>query len=165
MLPQQLGHLGSNLQQVIGGSVCVFDFTGIASASYTEAYRQKRQNCLSIMKKFGFGQRLMETRINSEVSELINQARLIDGKPFDPKDVLHMCVVNVITSILFGQRFEFDDPRLKELVHLNHEAISNYVAEVEVFPILRFVPPFRQRLAKSVKSFRTLIAALQYRVS
>ena len=106
----------------------------------------------------------METRINGEVSELIKQAQLTDGKPFDPNDMLHMCVVNVITSILLGQRYKFEDPMLKELVHLIHESISNVVEEVEIFPILRFVPPFRGRMKKSTDALNTLLEALKLRV-
>ena len=88
---------------------CCSSFTeGVVHSPYNEQFRQKRQHYLSIMKQFGFVQRLMETRINGEVSELIKQARLFDGKPFDPNDLLLMCVVNVITFILLGKRYEFE---------------------------------------------------------
>jgi len=99
----------------------------------------------------------METRINGEVSELIKQARLTRGKLFDPNDLLHMCVVNVITSILLGKRYKYDDPMLKELVHVIHEVVNTIAAEVGLFPVLRFIPPIRKRVETSVDNFNKLM--------
>ena len=77
--------------------------TGINAAPYDEAFRRKHKLYLSILKEFGFGQRLMETRINVEVAEFIKQARLTDGKPFNPKELIHLCIMNINNSILIGR--------------------------------------------------------------
>ena len=106
----------------------------------------------------------METRINVEVSELIKQARLIDGKPFDPNEMLHMCVVNIIASILLGKRYEYEDPMLRELVRAIHESINMAVAEVALFPVLRFIPPFRERVRILIDKFDELMKLIVQQV-
>jgi len=139
--------------------------TGVIHSTYDNKFRHKHQLYLSILKQFGFGQRIMETRINSEVIELIKQARITGGKPFDPNDMLHMCVVNVITSIFLGRRFHFDDPLLKELVDAIHEVFMRFVKEVTLFPFLRFIPPFRERFKLSLDAANKLPQYIDRQVS
>lgn len=43
------------------------------------------------------------------------------GKPFDTKMILNSAVSNVICSILFGERFEYDDPVFLTLLKLMNE--------------------------------------------
>jgi len=142
----------------------VLAIPGIVIAPYDDKFRQKRQLYLSILKQFGFGQRIMETRINVEVTELIKQVRLIGGKPFDPNEMIHMCVVNVITSILLGKRYEYEDPTLKKLVHVIHDSITLSVLEITLFPFLRFIPPFRKRQKLSNDIFRILMELIEKQV-
>jgi hypothetical protein len=92
----------------------------------------------------------METRINVEVAEFVRQAKLKDGQPFNPKDMIHMCVVNVIISILVGRRYTYGHPNL---VHINdciRNAFNGIVQELELFPILQYVPPFRNRFQRYI---------------
>jgi hypothetical protein len=120
---------------------------------YNADFRHKRQLYLSILKEFGFGQRLMETRINVEVAEFVRQAKLKDGQPFDPNNLMHMCVVNIIISILVGRRYTYGHPNL---VHINdciRNVFNGIVQELELFPILQYVPPFRSRL----QQYRNLV--------
>ena len=106
----------------------------------------------------------METRINGEVSELIKQAQITGGVPFDPNDMLHLCVVNVIASILLGRRYNFDDPTLKTLQQTIHTSLSISVPEIELFPVLRFVPSLRKRWIASLDLSADTIALLAQEV-
>lgn len=122
--------------------------TGIAFPQYNAAYRQKRQLYLGILKEFGFGQRLMETRINVEVAEFIGQVKHKDGKPFDPTNMMHMCVVNVIISVLIGKRYPYGHPNLADINDRLRKAFGAVDLTLELFPILRYLPPFRARLQR-----------------
>ena len=70
--------------------------SGIIYAAYNEEFRSRHKLYLSILKTLGFGSNVMESRIHVEVSELLKQARLMEGRPFDPKDMIQRCVINVI---------------------------------------------------------------------
>jgi Cytochrome P450 len=118
---------------------------GLLSARYDITLRRKRQMYIWILKQLGFGQRHMEARINVEVAELVHQFRLTGGQPFDPRDVLHSCVVNVIHGLIFGYRYPQGHRDLAELRRCLHDVYESIVAEVELFSILRFFPFYRSR--------------------
>ena len=126
--------------------------TGILAGHYDADFRRRHRLYLSVLKQFGFGQRLMESRIQVEVSELVKQVRLTDGRPFDPQTVITRCVFNVISSIIFGHRYDYDSSALDELIHRTHECIASIVPELNWCPLLRFVPVFRRKLVAHVDS-------------
>jgi len=145
-------------------STCCRCNPGISSVNYDAEFRKKHQLYLSILKEFGFGQRLMETRINVEVAEFIIQARLIDGKSFDPKLLIHTSIVNVIASILLGRRYPSGHPTLVELTCRFQTFIESMVAELELFPSLRFVPPYRDRLRAFIAAHKSAEELVQHEV-
>ncbi|NWH76316.1 CP2F2 protein, partial [Piaya cayana] len=78
--------------------------------SHGELWKTMRRFTLSTLRDFGMGKRTVEFRILEEVNSLIKYFESHHGKPFDTKMILNNAVSNVICSILFGQRFEYDDP-------------------------------------------------------
>jgi len=138
---------------------------GIVSATYDAEFRNKHQLYLSILKEFGFGQRLMECRINVEITEFINQARLTDGKSFDPKLLIHTSVINVTGSILFGRRYPTGHPTLVDLKNRLEAFSKSMVTELELFPFLRFVPPYRGRLLTFIEVQKSLTELIQSQVT
>jgi Cytochrome P450 len=116
------------------------------------------------MKQFGYGHRIMESRICVEVVEVVHQARLFGGQPFNPNDLLPMCIVNVIIGIMLGRRYPFGDPALHQIVTANHEFMTNYVMELELWPILRFLPPFRGRLKNVLIAYATYMKSIEQEV-
>jgi cytochrome P450 len=90
----------------------------------------------------------METRINVEVTEFVRQAKLRDGQPFDPNSLMHTCVLNVILSILVGRRYTYGHPNLVHMNECIRNVLNGIVQELELFPTLQYVPPFRSRLQR-----------------
>ena len=148
-------------------------FIGIVACHYDSTFKSNRRLCLSILKQFGFGRRVMETRILTEVEDMINKVREQQGRPFDMQQLIMYCVANVIMSVLFGRRFEHSDPDLLQLISTIHEGISNVSVALELFPALRILPNFKKiiaialRTSKSVRSFvsNNTAACLQVRNS
>jgi Cytochrome P450 len=137
---------------------------GIINAQYNAAFRRKHQLYLSILKELGFGQRLMETRINVEVAEFIHQAKLKEGRPFNPKDVMHMCVVNIIISIFLGRRYPFGHPRLLHINDCIRKVFGRISQELELFPMLQHVPPYRSRVQKYREASISMFKAAEVEV-
>ena len=55
------------------------------------------------------------------------------GKPFDPTILLSRSVSNIICSVLFGSRFDYEDERLLNIVQLindNFQIMSSFWGEV-----------------------------------
>jgi hypothetical protein len=65
-----------------------------------------------------------------------------NGQAFDAKPFLHVSVSNVLCSIIFGKRFDYDDAMFKEMVRLLNECLTGAgrVSLIECFPFLRYLP-------------------------
>jgi len=115
-------------------------------APYDDIYRRNRQLSLSILKRFGFGQSLMETRINDKVDEFVKHVKTTGGRPFDPAETIALSTFNIMASILIGHRFPIEHPTLVTLMTLIHDYVTGIFSPVDVFPLLRYVPPYRGRV-------------------
>ncbi len=47
----------------------------------------------------------------------------VEGKPFDPQHAIHNAVSNIICSIVFGDRFDYDNKRFAYLLEIVKENI------------------------------------------
>uniref|UniRef100_A0A8D2PAQ4 Cytochrome P450 n=1 Tax=Zosterops lateralis melanops TaxID=1220523 RepID=A0A8D2PAQ4_ZOSLA len=88
--------------------------------SHGDLWKTMRRFTLSTLRDFGMGKRTLEIRILEEVNSLIKYFESYHGewKPFDTKMILNNAVSNVICSILFGERFEYDDPVFLTLLNV-----------------------------------------------
>jgi len=140
---------------------------GIISKPYNDGFKKYHQLVLSILKEFGFGQRVIETRINTEVADLIAQVKDLKGEPFDPRCLVTRSVANVICSILFGHRFERSDHTSDDIM----AAVRNFVEgarsaiKVNFFPPMRYIPSIRRRLAEAVNAHENFLRLLNVLIS
>ena len=139
---------------------------GIVFAHYDSAFKAHHQLCLSMLKRLGFGQRsVMETRILTEVEEMINKAREEQGRPFDVRQLTTSCVANVIMSMLFGRRFDLSDSAFQQLISDVNILMANFIQILEIFPILRFLPYFKKTLAIYLLAHQNVMAAINNNVA
>ncbi|KAL8219995.1 UNVERIFIED_CONTAM: hypothetical protein K2H54_037493 [Gekko kuhli] len=96
---------------------------GIAFAN-GERWRQLRRFTLSTLRNFGMGRRSIEERIQEEAHFLVEEFRKTNGSAFDPTFFLSRSVSNVICSIVFGQRFDYQD---KDFLTLLAKINENFV--------------------------------------
>ena len=119
-------------------------FVGILIAHYDSTFKSNHKLCLSILKQFGFGRRVMETRILVEVEEMIKKVREKQGRPFDMTKLTTSCVANVMMSMLFGHRFDHSDPAFQQLISDTHDVATNFSMALNMFPVLQFLPYFKK---------------------
>ncbi|KAM9305504.1 uncharacterized protein PAF06_014065 [Gastrophryne carolinensis] len=86
-----------------------------------ESWKAMRRFTLSTLRDFGMGKKTIEARIQDELIPLIEHFKSQQGKPFDTNIKLNIAVSNVICSIVFGKRFEYDDSIFINLVQLLNE--------------------------------------------
>ncbi|XP_077804180.1 cytochrome P450 2D6 isoform X2 [Macaca mulatta] len=86
------------------------------------------------------------------------------GRPFRPNSLLDKAVSNVIASLTYGRRFEYDDPRFLRLFDLTHEALkeeSGFLREVlNAVPLLLRIPGLAGKVLRSQKAFLTQLDEL-----
>jgi len=126
---------------------CWFIYTGIINCRHDAEFRRQHKLSLSILKEFGFGKDIMEERIQSEVSELLQQVRDVKSAALCPDTAVTSCVLNVIVSILFGHRM--DDKAIGELGRVTHSLLHGLsdMFPIDVFPLLLFLPKMHRAFA------------------
>jgi Cytochrome P450 len=136
------------------------EFTGFLDAPYDDVFRRRQKLCLSILKRFGFGQRHMETVISANIEHFINKSKATGGRAFDPNAYLEQSVFSIISTLVFGERFPYGHPALTEVNDLLRKYVFSFVLQLDFFPLLRFVPPFRGRKNWAVTNHQRLLKTL-----
>ncbi|KAI4882323.1 hypothetical protein NFI96_017496, partial [Prochilodus magdalenae] len=122
---------------------------GLVMANYGPVWKEHRRFALTAMKNFGLGKRSMEKRILEETTNICQHFERTSGQPLDPQPLIHSAASNVITSLLFGTRYGYDDEVLSFIVNSFKEnarkANSAWAMIYDSFPFLRHLPlPFRK---------------------
>ncbi len=96
----------------------------------------------NIFREFGVGQPIMEDKIKDEISFFINRVEDMNQKAFDPHYAVMCTVSNVVASLVYGKRFQYDDPvfiKLMDIMETSFKIVGNS-GPLTVFPILRHLP-------------------------
>ncbi|XP_070836474.1 cytochrome P450 2K1-like [Chaetodon trifascialis] len=88
-----------------------------------KSWREMRHFSLSTLRDFGMGKRVAEDKILEECHHLIQVFQEHKGKPFDTARLANYATSNIISSIVYGSRFEYNDPRFQNMVRRVNENI------------------------------------------
>ncbi|XP_078586162.1 cytochrome P450 2U1-like [Branchiostoma floridae x Branchiostoma japonicum] len=117
----------------------------IGVSKFNQAYKEKRKFAYSALRNLGIkmGPGSMEESIREEGRQLcLKLSEQGDANPRDITDNLTVSVANIICSMVFGKRYDYDDVTFVELT----KSINKLFAELgssqlmTVFPFLRFIP-------------------------
>ncbi|XP_025099198.1 LOW QUALITY PROTEIN: cytochrome P450 2F3-like [Pomacea canaliculata] len=132
--------------------------TGVIESS-GPIWKAQRKTALEILRGFGFGKNILAERIQEEVTEYLKAIAEKKGQPQEPGPDDQVSVSNNICSIVFGKRFEYDDPVFNSYMHTLEENAreAGSASIVQTFPFLRFIPgdPFGVR--KLFESFARIL--------
>ncbi|XP_074088636.1 cytochrome P450 2C23-like isoform X1 [Macrotis lagotis] len=109
--------------------------------SHGERWKQIRRFSLMTLRNFGMGKRSIEERVQEEAQCLMEELRKTKGQPTDPTFILGCAPCNVICSVLFRDRFKYNDEKFLYLMSLLNENFHLFNKPWTQF--YNFLPPFR----------------------
>ena len=112
-------------------------FLGLAWSSGAW-WKEQRTFALTTMRKFGFGKMCLQGQVMEEVDCLMDEFEKYEGRPFNIHYQLKISVSNVICSLLFGKRFEYEDAKFRLLMELINKLLTvvNFSSPAFIFPSL-----------------------------
>ncbi|NP_001004141.2 cytochrome P450, family 2, subfamily j, polypeptide 11 [Mus musculus] len=142
----------------------VFKNNGIVFSS-GQTWKEQRKFALTILKNFGLGKKSLEQCIQEEAYHLVKAIGEEKGQPFDPHFRINNAVGNIICSIIFGERFEYDDNQFQELLKLADEIICSEASMMSVlynvFPsIFKYLPGPQQKLFSNWEKLKLFVSRM-----
>ncbi|KAL8219991.1 UNVERIFIED_CONTAM: Cytochrome P450 2G1 [Gekko kuhli] len=139
-----------------------FQGHGVAFAN-GERWKQLRRFSITILKNFGMGKRTIEQRIQEEAQFLLEEFRKTDEKPFNPTYFLSCAASNIICSIVFGNRFDYQDKEFQTLMELINnifrEMSTAWAQAYDIYTnILKYLPGPHNKIYNMLEDMRRFIA-------
>ncbi|XP_060640270.2 cytochrome P450 2G1-like [Anolis sagrei] len=133
------------------------------SFSNGERWKQLRRYSITVLKSFGMGKKSIEERIQEEVQFLLEEFWKTERKPIEPTYVLSRAVSNIICSIVFGERFDYEDEEFQALMRIIYnfffEMSSTWSQLYDMFPtFLKYFPGPHTRVYDIVSDALRFIA-------
>ncbi|XP_010008966.1 PREDICTED: cytochrome P450 2H1-like [Nestor notabilis] len=132
----------------------LFKGTGILTSN-GETWKHLRRFALTTLRDFGMGKRSIDERIQEEAHFLVERIRNTHEKPVNPGRFLVHAVSNIICSIVFGDRFDYEDKKFLTLINLLQE--NNQLQKAtqtqlyNFFPtLMEFLPGPHQKMIKNI---------------
>ncbi|XP_072916430.1 cytochrome P450 2K4-like isoform X1 [Hemitrygon akajei] len=118
-----------------------------------ESWRQMRRFTISTLRDFGMGKKTIEDKIIEEAHFLIKVFESHKGQEFNPTIQINAAVGNIICSIIFGHRFDYDDQTfifLIKKVDENTQLVGSPMVQLyNALPILGFLPGSHKKMWKN----------------
>ncbi|XP_034046108.1 cytochrome P450 2K1-like isoform X1 [Thalassophryne amazonica] len=99
-----------------------------------DSWKEMRRFGLSSLKECGMGGKGAEKMIIEECHHLIEMIKNYKGEAFDIKWPMNYASSNIICSIMFGSRFDYNDPVFKETVWVSTDNLKHVgTAEIQLY--------------------------------
>ncbi|KAF7237369.1 Cytochrome P450 2C29 [Varanus komodoensis] len=127
-----------------------------------ERWKQLRRFALTTLRDFGMGKKSLEERIQNEAQCLQEALKETQGKPIDPTYLLSSALSNAICSIVFRNRYEYNDKDFLALtasMNDNFHVLSSLQGQLyNSFPsLMAAIPGPHHRVQKNVQRLKDFV--------
>jgi cytochrome P450 len=128
----------------------------LIAGDYGPLFQFRRKIMLLALHMFGEGVRTAEERVNREVDWLLKEIEATNERRFTPKKLVMTTTIRIIANWLFSEKFENEDPVLKELIDFDEDMLK-LNCQCGYYQILPFLKYFPTEFMKTVAAVRTKI--------
>uniref|UniRef100_A0A673CJR3 Cytochrome P450 2K1-like n=1 Tax=Sphaeramia orbicularis TaxID=375764 RepID=A0A673CJR3_9TELE len=89
-----------------------------------DSWKEMRRFTLTNLRDYGMGKKACEDKIIEECQHLIEVFKTFKGEAFDTTQPMNYAVSNIICSLVYGSRFEYDDPEFTSMVDRTNRNIQ-----------------------------------------
>ncbi|KAK2156661.1 hypothetical protein LSH36_208g04096 [Paralvinella palmiformis] len=128
-----------------------------------EFCREQRRYALHILRDFGVGRSKLEGRMLEEITFFIQEMEKNTDKPLYPQAIIQKSVANVIASVTFGKRMNYEDPiftKFMETFNRNFRVIGSS-GFINIFPFVRYLPGDLFHIKQLQRDYDYLISEYQ----
>ncbi|KAJ8029291.1 Cytochrome P450 2J6 [Holothuria leucospilota] len=115
------------------------------AASNGTVWQEQRKFVHQIFRDFGVGKATFEDAIVEEANFLTNALLELDGKVVNIEHLLNNAVSNIVSSVSFGQRFEYDDKTFQNVLEKFNENMQKSLVQLSLsvfLPFTKYIPFF-----------------------
>ncbi|KAL1765537.1 cytochrome P450 2C70-like [Sigmodon hispidus] len=109
-----------------------------------EIWKQTQRFSITVLRSMGMGKKTIEERIQEEVLYLLEALRKTNGSPCDPEFFLACVPCNVISAVLFQNRFDYNDGNIQLFIKSFRRNVelftSPWVQLCSAYPALYHLP-------------------------
>ena len=122
---------------------------GLGGISYGKDFRDRKALAQSAMREFGLAGKSLDYMIAEETRFLVQRMRKFADTHLPTKiheTVVYLAVSNVICSVVFGQRFSYDDEEFVATIQAIHHLFSKTSAVLMRLPFATHIPYVKRQL-------------------
>lgn len=101
--------------------------------------KELKRFTLRALREFGFGKGSLEENIQEEVNIFLDFIDETNGASFSLDEKVNVSISNIICSIVFGKRYEYDDHKFVKLMKI----LDDYISNSTLTTVLNFIPNLR----------------------
>ncbi|KAM4696317.1 cytochrome P450 2B11-like [Rhinophrynus dorsalis] len=121
-----------------------------------EDWKHMRRFSLMTLKNFGMGKRSIKERVKEEAHCLIEELKKTKGVAINPEYYFSQVASNIISSIIFGKRFSYDDPEFLRLMKINHgiiKSVASFWGQLYILfeVVMKYLPGPHHRIVQYSK--------------
>uniref|UniRef100_A0A673CDA7 Cytochrome P450 2K1-like n=1 Tax=Sphaeramia orbicularis TaxID=375764 RepID=A0A673CDA7_9TELE len=89
-----------------------------------DSWKEMRRFALTNLRDYGMGKKACEDKIIEECQYLMEVFKTFKGEAFDTTQPMNYAVSNIICSLVYGSRFEYDNPEFTSMVDRTNRNIQ-----------------------------------------
>ncbi|XP_066287986.1 cytochrome P450 2D20-like [Branchiostoma lanceolatum] len=131
---------------------------GLLFEPYTPRFKEHKKFTMAALRDFGVGKRSLEGKILEEARALSGVISKKENHTFCISRLFKNASCNVICSLVFGSRYEYDDVKGKELLMMIEQtfSIKRHHMLPLIFPVLRVIPSLKKASEGFINNQRKL---------